>query len=417
MRLRFDRWLLACALVFSAGAEAATVHVAGAPRAEVTEGRKRARGYTASAHQPVAVQATGPGRMLVRALGIGRDDQLTITLERDGQARSVNVRPLVPSTDSFRGAPLSRPINVEVDVPAGPHDYKVTFSGSAFVQVESTRSRHAEWAAAAEKPMATAPLTPPVTLAPEPMVRTVDAHVADAPPPVVAPEPVAAIAASEPAAPVAAEKAVFLLTPVVGMGFVVEDALGVATPQFVFGADARYFLSRKPNGDMGLNLTLRDHASNQSYLTTRPDLSTGGAASLTTNEEMLQADLDFVYDFHPADRLWLGVFAGPGFRFFMNDVIPANIGGIYPGGELRFGITDSLEVRARVSYLYNLFFQNAGSLSAMGPPHAAADGSAGLALEMGGGNRLRLEYEGEDDAFGSSYRYYHSLCFLLDLAI
>ncbi len=412
------RWLPLLCLITATGARAATVDLTGIPRADAKEHGKRLHGFVAAKGETLAFAATGPGAVLVRAFGSGGDDRLVITVERDGKARSINPRAVAPGGGSFEGAALSRPALVELSIPTGTHAYRVTFSEKAFVQIGPARGRHAAWRAAAEEPLAT---LEPASLVAVPVVTAPPAPAAapDSLPPPVAlastdPVAVATVAPAPPAAPGASS---FILTPVVGMGFVVEDALGQSAPQFVFGADGRYFLSRKPNGEMALDLVLRDHAASQVYLTDRPDLATGGAASLSTNEQMLQTDLDFAYDFHPIQRLFLGLFAGPGFRFFMNDVIPANVGGLFPGGEARFAITDSLEARARVSYLYNLFFQNAGSLSALGPPHAAANASAGLALKVGGGNRLRLEYEGEDDAFLHSYRYYHSLCFLLDLAI
>ena len=410
-------------LAFSAGANAATVQVVGATRAEVTTGGARVSGYSVTAAHALTVHLVGPGRVLVRALAIGRAEELTVTLERDGLARSVNLRPVVRSRDVFHGSPLSRPVNVELEALAGKHDYRIRFSSDVFVQVEPARASHLESTAASEEPLAPAAGLMPVALTPDYTTRTVEARPIDSAPPVAltaSTESEAAAGSPDAAsAGAAVEQAVFLLSPIVGMGFVVEDALGQSTPQFVFGADARYFLSRKSSGDMGLNLTVRDHTTSEVYLTNRPDFTSGGAASVSSNEQLLQLDLDFVYDFRPTQRLWLGLFAGPGLRFFVNQISPGNVGGIYPGGELRFALTDSLEVRARVSYLYNIFFQgqNSGSISALGPPHAAADASAGLALKVGAGDRLRLEYEGEDDAFTHSYRYYHSLCVLLDLAI
>ena len=412
------RWLLhwsalATILVLAHPAAAQSIRVSGGSRSEASEGGKKLRGYAVTSAAPLSLHIAGPGLILIRARALGDAGSLSLTLTRDGSARSVNQRSVAPSGATLGADKLSSAATVELQVPAGEHDYQLELGGPAFVQVGPTRKSHPELASAAEEPVAPAAvglLPPVVSLAPE-APRVVDAHEDRASAP--APGNAGEVAAHVEAPANSEAPARFILTPVVGFGFTVEDAVGESSPQFELGADARYDFS----DSTGLFLTFRDHSSSQLYLTNRPDLATGGAASLQTNEQLFQADLDFVYTFHPLERLSLGVFAGPGIRLFENADIPSQMGGIAPGGEFTFTIARDVDFSARASYLYNFMFQNPGSISVMGAPHSATDASAALGLKLTGQSRLRLAYEGEDDAFARSYRFYHSLAFLFDIAI
>ncbi|MHB1846842.1 MAG: hypothetical protein ACYCWW_18635 [Deltaproteobacteria bacterium] len=403
--------VLAILLAAPSGALAQTLRFANAHRVVAHDAAtgKVLRGFELSPGGSLALNATGPGWMLVYVRAVGDAGPLTLTVNRDYQAESVNVRNLSAGGGAtLERSKLSQPAVVEFSIPAGAHDYRFEASRTAFVQIGPSHSAHPQWAAATEQPLAAPVVVAPlVTDASAP--RTIEASSENTPHSQVPATELGDVAAArESLSHPARATPTLILTPVVGFGWTVEDQVDEAVPQMELGADVSYLFS----DSAALELVFRDHSSSQIYVTTL-----GGGAPLTTNEQMIQADLDFRYSFHPLDRLTLSAFAGPGFRFFSNPDVPSQIGGLAPGGEMTILIAKDLDVSARGSYLYNLFFPESSSISVMGAPQAAADFSAALGMHFSGGSRLRLAYEGEDDVFARSYRYYHSLAFLFDIAI
>lgn len=238
------------------------------------------------------------------------------------------------------------------------------------------------------------------------------------PEPTAAPVPTPPAEAAPPAEAEPPQAWRLRLTPSVALGFTSEAATGPgASPTFSAGFAAEYAFTRQAS----LALSLRDTFYARRYVTSRPGVGAEPGQTLQ-QEQMIGADLLFAYDLLPLfgarnSRFWAAPLVGPSFRLFQNAALPANAGGIAIGGRAGVALSEQLDVSVGGTWSYNFMFGNESLLSAHGGPLATSALSGALGFTLAPGTRFRLGYEGEIVTLAASYRLFHSLAFLFDVAL
>lgn len=207
------------------------------------------------------------------------------------------------------------------------------------------------------------------------------------------------------------------VTPAAGLGYTSEAAFGAATPLFGAGLRTEVSFTREAS----LALALQSQLYRRRYLTTRPALD-GGPGFVELDEQKLSADLLFAYELLPLlgvkdRRPSLAVQVGPALRFFHNDALRSQAGGVAVGGRLGFALSEQLDLAVGGTWAYNLLFANEGHLSAYGSPKAFSSLEGSVGLRLAPKTRVRLGYGGEIVTQAASYRLFHALSFSFEVSL
>ncbi len=239
------------------------------------------------------------------------------------------------------------------------------------------------------------------------------------PPPPKKAEPAPAPAPPPPPPPPPAPPPLGLrLSPTVGFGQVSETTLDTTTPVFSAGFGAAYRFKKT----MTVSLDLADRLYERLYATTQPDLAARSEETVRLSEQDLAIDALFAYDLAPLfklapGRLQLAPVIGPSVRFFQNEALPSEAGGIAIGARASFRLSEQLEIGGSGSWAYNLFFQNPTLDSALGGPMAVSTLDAYVGLRLAPKTRFSLGYAGEIVTLARSYRLMHTLSFTFDVLL
>lgn len=204
-----------------------------------------------------------------------------------------------------------------------------------------------------------------------------------------------------------------LLVPSAGFGWATESGVAGPTPHVRVGLSLEVPFTRW----LSAQATVRDHFYRREYLLDRLDLSGRELARARVDEQKLDAEAFAIFHLLNGPRLRLSLGAGPAFRFFLNEALPSNFGTVAILGRADLTISSSVDLTAGATWGYNLFFANAGLVSAMGAPRAVTSYRAGLAFRFAPDLRFTVGYEGEALALANSYRLYHSVTFLLEVPL
>jgi hypothetical protein len=440
------RWIPVCVVLLApaAFAQPAVKVVSGGKTTPLSEEGKTQKYYPLNPSQTFRFEASGPRRLslLLRAKLDLSAPVSTFALEiaRDVQNRMAQALDLSPEVEDGRRQKMQTYIaparKIAVDVPAGLHAFEVRLAlGEAYARVVEEKEEPPE------DDLALAPLdTPPdlATIEPEPEIAPIGApppaKTAAAEPPArtepaafrtiearadeAKKEPAPEIAAAE--KPSAAREPRFRIQPTLGFGFTLEGELRENTPAFHLGGAFEWWF----RNDLVFGARVAAELYGRNYLLNRIDAGGAGIASVELDEQKIDADLFASYEvlhwlaprlppFFQRFGVW--VEGGPSARFFVNELLPSNFFGVQVGGRATFRINDQLQLEAAAGHIYN-WFPDLGSLSFFGSPRAATVMRGALAIAFPPGTRLRLGYGGEIYAQEFSYRSYHALSFLFDVA-
>lgn len=208
------------------------------------------------------------------------------------------------------------------------------------------------------------------------------------------------------------------LVPSVGFGWSSEDHVGSDALHFRAGARLDWRFAQA----FSLSAMVRNFLYRREYVSSQPDVS--GRAFARTELAEQKVDLDAVVLFE-ATR-FLGVDAsrwsaaaglGPSLRFFVNEALPSNAGGVALVARASVALSSAVDLSGGGAWAYNVLFQNADLQSALGGPLSVTGWHATLWFRLPPGARLGLGYEGEAVAHRNSYRLFHSATLTLNIGL
>lgn len=197
------------------------------------------------------------------------------------------------------------------------------------------------------------------------------------------------------------------------LGFGWSDETHQAEPSLYFRVGARADYAFTPSWSASVGL--RDHSYRRDYFSNHIDRDTGALHRTRLGEHKLDAEAFGLYQLYRSPRLSAQIGAGPSFRFFINEAMPSNSGGLGLTGRAAFSLTPTVELYGNASWAYNLLFKNTELLSGAGGPLAITSYGSGIALRFPPNVRFSLGYEGEAVTLQSAYRLYHSVTFMMTL--
>lgn len=190
-----------------------------------------------------------------------------------------------------------------------------------------------------------------------------------------------------------------------GFGWSMERQLDDSARHLRLGLEFEYPIA----ASFSVLAALREHAYQRDYLLDRFDLGGDGLARVRLAEHKVDAEAFFLYHLGQGKRLSAAVGLGPSFRFFVNEALPSNVGGLAAVGRASFLLFPRVDVSASAAYTYNLFFAGQPTVSALGSPLASTAFGANVGLLFLPRVRLALGYEGEAITLQNGYRLFHSV--------